>query len=128
MVLPRRLTLIGYWRGSDPHDHWPDPEDFVDPGWDVDERRIVTRYLQSGLIAKSFMGYSSCRFCGRNNGNLELSDGEFIWPEGLAHYVDEHDVRLPAEFVAHALQSLDDLERAERDDDWWRRQPPFGHG
>lgn len=35
-----------------------------------------------------------------------LSDGQFIWPEGLAHYVDKHFIRPPEEFVQHALQEL----------------------
>jgi hypothetical protein len=29
--------------------------------------------------------------------------GAFGWPEGLAHYLVAHDVRLPAEFVEHVL-------------------------
>lgn len=35
-----------------------------------------------------------------------LSDGHFIWPEGLAHYVDKHSVRPPEEFIRHALREL----------------------
>ena len=39
-------------------------------------------------------------------GTTCLSDGRFIWPRGLAHYVDKHFVRLPEEFVHHALDQL----------------------
>ncbi len=39
-------------------------------------------------------------------GSTCLSDGHFIWPVGLAHYVDKHLVRPPEEFVRHALQQL----------------------
>ena len=28
-----------------------------------------------------------------------LTDGAWVWPEGLTHYVECHDVRLPGEFV-----------------------------
>jgi hypothetical protein len=49
------------------------------------------------------MGYSFCRFeCGIPNnamGDSDLSDGEWLWPEGLAHYVERHSVRLPDEFI-----------------------------
>ena len=31
-----------------------------------------------------------------------LTDGEWVWPEDLAHYVEKYHVRLPAEFVARA--------------------------
>ena len=36
------------------------------------------------------------------NGCLELCDDMWCWPEGLAHYVEVHEIRLPDEFVAHA--------------------------
>lgn len=49
------------------------------------------------------MGYSPCRLCGDNDGALELSDGVFVWPEGLRHYVVDHGVRLPQEFVSHVV-------------------------
>ena len=29
----------------------------------------------------------------------DFTDGEWIWPEGLAHYVEKHDVRLPDAFI-----------------------------
>jgi hypothetical protein len=31
-----------------------------------------------------------------------LTDGEWVWPDGLPHYVERHAVRLPDEFVAGA--------------------------
>ena len=37
------------------------------------------------------MGRSSCRNCGVPNGSGEFTDGTLVWPEGLAHYVTEHD-------------------------------------
>src|SRR5262249_50221737 len=59
------------------------------------------------------MGYSTCRFfCGKKwrsrgmslstrlLGSDELTDGEWIWPEGLPHYIEAHYVCLPEEFVA----------------------------
>lgn len=55
-----------------------------------------------------------------NNGNIELSDGYYVWPDGLAHYASEHAVRLPERFVAHVSIMIDALEGAERDVDWWR--------
>lgn len=51
---------------------------------------------------------------------LELSDGVWVWPDGLAHSVDDHDVRLPAEFAVHAIGYLDQLGESARDVEWWR--------
>jgi hypothetical protein len=45
---------------------------------------------------------SFCRFGCGVNGTIEQTDGVFVWPEGLAHYVEVHSVRLPEEFVEHA--------------------------
>ena len=49
---------------------------------------------------------SWCRFgCSLANGSAELTDGVFIWPEGLAHYVAEHSVALPDDFRQHAAKN-----------------------
>jgi hypothetical protein len=36
-------------------------------------------------------------------GSSDLTDGTWLWPEGLAHYVRKHDVVLPEEFIAHVV-------------------------
>lgn len=97
------LQLIGYWRtDDDASSEYPHPSDWVDWGWDRDERSVVGGYLASGSLFRAYMGLSPCRICGRPNGAAEYTDGTYVWPEGLAHYVDEHAVRLPAEIVSHA--------------------------
>jgi hypothetical protein len=98
-----KLTCIGYWLG--PYAlGWPDVRDFVDPGWDLSERQAVGEWLQAGELFVAFLGYSECRFCGIRNGSVELTDGVYLWPAGLAHYLSDHDVRLPNRIVKHALQ------------------------
>jgi hypothetical protein len=111
--------LLGYWR-NESHPEWPDPAEFVDEDWDDEERHMTSMYLASGTIARTFMGYSPCRLCGdRRNGDLEYTDGLFIWPQGLVHYVDNHAVRLPQSFVTHAVSRLDEIEAATVDPAWW---------
>jgi hypothetical protein len=40
---------------------------------------------------------------GEANGSTELTDGKhFVWPQGLAHYVEAHDVRLPDDVMVVA--------------------------
>lgn len=124
MVQSGRLILIGYWDGPETGRTWPAVEDFVDDSWDQEERDLVASYLCTGLVARTYMGYSRCRFCGRDNGDLELSDGQFVWPDGLSHYVSDHGVRLPDRFVKHVLKTIDGLETAERDEGWWREVRP----
>lgn len=115
------LTLIGYWV-ADEAPFWPDPHAFVDPSWDVEERELVEEYLGRGFISRAYMGFAPCRMCGINNGSLELTDGTYVWPEGLLHYVVDHDVRLPTEFVAHVAAQTEAHESATHDDSWWRRR------
>lgn len=113
------LRLVGYWDGL-----FPDVHDLVDHEWSEDERDAVSQSIAAGTMARVFMGYSTCRFCGVSNGYAEFTDGTYIWPQGLQHYVDEHGVRLPREFVDHAVRRLRELEDATIDDAWWRSRPP----
>lgn len=68
------------------------------------------------------MGLSECRFCGEHVGSLEFTDGVYVWPEGLAHYIQEHSVRLPAAVVDHVRTALKHLESAPVDNQWWKNQ------
>jgi hypothetical protein len=36
-------------------------------------------------------------------GSCDFTDGVWVWPEGLSHYLRIHSVRLPEEFIRHAL-------------------------
>lgn len=118
-----RLIRLGYWK-SDTDPSLPDRATWVHPDWDDDERFEVAAYVRSGTFARHFMGHSTCRLCGALNGTSEFTDGTYLWPQGLHHYVDAHGVRLPAEFVAHARSRLDQLDSVEVDEMWWRQQPP----
>ncbi|TWD73097.1 hypothetical protein FB561_6982 [Kribbella amoyensis] len=60
--------------------------------------------------------------CGKANGSVELTDLLYIWPEGLAHYVKEHDVRLPERFVRHTESQLELMDDVEVDETWWLGQ------
>ena len=117
MVRPT-LTLLGYW-STGAASEWPDPEDFVDHEWDADERELIVEFLRRGFVARTYMGYSPCRICGAANGALELSDGVYVWPDGFAHYVSDHDVKPPQEFIDHALSVLEALEASDRNEQWW---------
>lgn len=38
-------------------------------------------------------------------GYREFWDGQWVWPEGLAHYVEFHDLFLPETFVDHVMEN-----------------------
>lgn len=100
------LEAVGYWFNDRAPSAYPRPQRLVGP-WDPEERARVVSYLRAGDELESYRGTSYCRFaCGTPSaemGSLDLTDGRFAWPEGLAHYVEAHGVQLPAHFVAHAL-------------------------
>ena len=118
------LRMIGYWRGTDRGTaKLPPPADLVDRGWDCETRTATVKYLRAGDVRSVGLGCSFCRFCGCVNGSTDLTDGVYLWPEGLAHYLECHDVRLPDEFIDHMRPGI----RYEVDSsycqslDWWSR-------
>ena len=131
--MTRTLRLIGYWDGPAAPKGLPDVCDFVCLDADVTMQRAVAAYLRSGTVFVAGAGVSVCRLCGAANGSTEQTDGDhFVWPEGLAHYVEEHGVRLPDEVAAAAARGAApavDLECFTRallktgelrvDVDWW---------
>jgi len=93
---------IGYW-WSEYQPDLPKPQDYVDTTWDPVERDAVIAYLEAAETVHSWLGPSRCRFCNEWVGTTCLSDGTFVWPEGLPHYLREHGVRVPQEFIDHVL-------------------------
>lgn len=111
---------IGFWNGPHTPGGWPEIERFIDPDWDEEERDFIVSYLNHGVLARLYMGYSTCRICGKeDNGDSEYSDGTFVWPSGFGHYVMEHNVRPPDDFGQHAINMTTLLE-GEREESWWR--------
>lgn len=100
--------LIGYWNDArNTYPHLPKVEDFVDLTWLLYEREAVARYLERGKVVQAWRGFSTCRFCQKMNGSTDLSDVKYQWPAGLSHYVREHGVKPPQDFIEHVLLEVD---------------------
>jgi len=116
------LQRVGYW--GDDQDGLPRPDQLVDANWSANERQDVADYLRRGFVARASMGYALCRMCKRQLGDLDLTDGVYVWPEGLDHYISAHDVCLPAWFVDHVHARQGAYEGAATSDrrwrDWWQ--------
>ena len=100
-----RLRAVGYWY-SVAQPELPDPATYVDASWPEDERRLTIAYLRSGPSCVRWCGYSTCRLCGetgRELGDADLTDGSWIWPEGLTHYLERHSVR-PLKTIATLIR------------------------
>jgi hypothetical protein len=106
-----RLDAIGYWYS------WlarslPVPIKCRSPR-DPQARDAVREHLRRGEVWMSFAGFSRCRLCGREDetmGSCDLTDGVWVWPQGLTHYIEEHDIELPAAFLDHVAsgQGIDE--------------------
>jgi hypothetical protein len=93
------FRMLGYWTAEP--DGFPHPRHLVDPSWEVQSRTRIVHYLKSAQVRESYCGRSPCRFVCGANGCEDRSDGQWLWPDGLAHYVEKHHVRLPNEFVCY---------------------------
>jgi len=100
----QRLEVLGWWFSPFAPSTLPRPQALVG-GLEPAARGPVLGYLRAGKALVTFPESSFCRFdCGETTmGTKDLTDGRHVWPEGLAHYVERHDVRLPESFVAHVL-------------------------
>jgi hypothetical protein len=99
------LKRVGFWR-SDEEPDLPHPRDFVDAAWYTAEGERVLEYLeQAYALPYAWCGSSWCRLgcpdIPRDIGTQDRTDGTFLFPEGLAHYVRVHAVRPPVEFLKH---------------------------
>lgn len=99
-----RLAVLGWWFRPEAPSELPLPQRLV-AAWAPAERTAVLAYLRAGQTLVSYPDASFCRFaCGVGElGRADLTDGRHVWPDGLAHYVEQHDVRLPEPFVAMAV-------------------------
>ena len=102
MTVTRTLKAVGYW-WSPERPNFPHPNDLIDPEWCAGDRSRAVAYLRTGIVYVQWRGHSHCRFrCGAKPsemGSRCLTDGIWVWPEGLSHYVEQHLVTLPSEFV-----------------------------
>lgn len=101
-----KLKPVGYWRDPESGRNYPDPHDLVAPGWlSEEEKSKIIEYLKSAQVCRGTYDSSYCRFedgpPDNEMGSKELSDGVYVWPEGLWIYVAQYDVKLPLDFIEH---------------------------
>jgi hypothetical protein len=106
----KKLKGIGYWYSwGEPS--FPFPQDLVGE-YELALKEKLLAYLNYDRHSDdAYRGSSYCCFDGCDGlygdgdlGNLDLSDGTWIWPEGLRHYVEVHDVLLPPAFLKDAQE------------------------
>lgn len=87
----------GFWK-SKYEPHLPNPVS-NEVAW-VGQDDFVSKLEQVEKISKciAYRGFSICRICGKHNGHEEFSYRDWVWPQGLLHYIVEHNVEPSEEF------------------------------
>jgi len=102
-----KLIEVGYWKNENFNDNRPAPKDFIVNDTKFDCRPLVAALKRNSFLHSHENGYSSCKICGLSGkvmGCCDLTDGRYVWPEGLIHYIEQHNVIPRIEgFVEHML-------------------------
>jgi len=94
----------GFWR-STYEQELPMPVACDDPwaGQDVFIDQLEAVEASSETI--SYRGWSTCRICGCSNGSREYQAPGATWPEGLKHYITDHNV-VPSQAFVDYISSV----------------------
>jgi hypothetical protein len=83
----------GFWYEiNDKESNYPKVEEFIKDTKVPED--FLNKLGEVELYAKKvgYLGYSKCRVCSRNNGDTTNISGEFSFPQGYRHYLEEHNV------------------------------------
>ena len=82
-------------------------------------RRAVARYLRSCLVLAATSETSMDAIDSSDVSPLPINihtDGRYVWPEDLAHYVEKYGVSVPADLVERAVRgSVPDFDSEQVD-------------
>lgn len=96
---------LGYWKeqGS-AYSEDPSIEGFIDVGWNPSDKNQIIEYLRSAELVAATSGMAfPCVICRQRIASTVCvrTDGEFYWLDVLAHYVEQHHLRLPESMLKH---------------------------
>lgn len=94
--------IEGYW-WSQHSPEYPKPIESKVPFPDKDAVVKKLRSVEERARKVHYKGISSCRCCNTCNGSGEYSHKNWKWPEGLMHYIVDHNIEPSAEFKKEIL-------------------------
>ena len=108
-IMSSQRKHVGFW-ASDPTeatDNLPWPQSREELPLDEATLDFLDKLAQiendSNVIG--YKGYSWCRICKKDNGSKEYFTDQYIWPQGYAHYVREHNVEVPEHFRFYIVKT-----------------------
>ena len=110
----KKMLIVGFWApGTDEEGFmYPPIEHFILRGWYKSHNQdleTLLSYLSRGRVHKTHRNARRCLLCGKDLGNETMTDGVWLWPAGLAHYIEAHDVLPSVRFQQYARKMLDIL-------------------
>ena len=100
------LIALGYWRETFDHiSELPFPSTYINEYWNPVELFVVANHIRKATAVNHWKGDAACRLCDERLGSACLSDGKYIFPEKFEHYLIEHDVKPPKEFIENAWKN-----------------------
>lgn len=102
----QELVEVGFWRagGLDPAVLCAALSKPAEPDVDTLQYLTTAAFVESAELGFSFCRMPGCPLQSRGNpamGSATMTDGVFVWPEGLHHYVEAHGLPLPPQFAEH---------------------------
>lgn len=97
----------GFWKEG-PESLLPMPH-ARDKAWKGQKRFLDALRSKQGddnTQSVAYKGASQCRLCKCRNGSMSFIADGWTWPEGLAHYVSEHNVRPSLAFQEFILGEI----------------------
>jgi len=98
---------FGIWlQDGENYQNCPDIEDWI--GCEILEKvGMIEAYLQSGNLVAASPISTKCHLCSHeiDTSKVFLTDGVWMWPKDLGHYVLEHNLQLPETFLDHIRQN-----------------------
>lgn len=98
---------FGFWQVDAGNDaHLPPLEAWIAPAWQPEDREGLLSYIENAsLVVASSDLKSPCLICGAPQNSSDFrSDGDWLWPTDLAHYVSQHQIRIPDSMIQHIRQ------------------------
>lgn len=99
--------FFGFWTIDENCDYGlPLLEHVIDDNWIPYDKTILLNYLnKSPIVVAGSFPEIKCELCDEKvRTSVYSSDGVWLWPTDLVHYVSEHAVKLPIDFIEHIRQ------------------------
>lgn len=90
----------GYWNYGAPASKFPALNDAIDVSWSPPDKKQLVTYLDGAPLVRvySYTGFL-CPLCAAMLDISERTDGVWVWPMSLSHFVKLHGVVIPDAFA-----------------------------